>query len=91
MYLLQVILSPQAVMADGGAICPSGHLMVSTAAKELSVPVVYVAGAFTVTPLFAHNQRTVLNQQLSPADALPYNANINTSNVEVQYEVVLSY
>lgn len=44
---------------------------------------VCVTGAFTLTPLFAHSQSSVLNQLLSPADALPYNANINVNNVEV--------
>ncbi|KAJ1386375.1 hypothetical protein B484DRAFT_425949 [Ochromonadaceae sp. CCMP2298] len=81
----KVILSPQAVMADGGAISPSGQLMVCIAAREFSVPVVCVAGAFTLTPLFAHNQSQVLNQLLSPASALPYHANINVGNVEVTY------
>jgi hypothetical protein len=33
--LEQVILSPNAVTADGGAICPSGMLMVCVAAKVL--------------------------------------------------------
>jgi hypothetical protein len=46
--------------------------------------VVCVTGAFTLTPLFAHNQSAVLNQLLSPADAMPYNANINVDNVEVR-------
>jgi len=36
--------------------CITGHLMVAVAAKEFSVPVVGVAGAFMLTPLFAHNQ-----------------------------------
>ena len=50
------------------------------------MPVVCVAGAFTLTPLFAHNQDTVLSELLSPADALPYNAaNIKFDNVEVYY------
>mmetsp|Transcript_13483 Transcript_13483/g.22567 ORF Transcript_13483/g.22567 Transcript_13483/m.22567 type:complete len:404 (-) Transcript_13483:578-1789(-) len=84
----KVILSPQAVMADGGAICPSGQLMVCTAAKEFSVPVVCVAGAFTLTPLFAHNQSSALNQLLSPATALPYDANINVNNVEVMRALI---
>lgn len=48
------------------------------------MPVVCVTGAFTLTPLFAHNQSSVLNQLLSPADALPYNANIDINNVEVK-------
>jgi hypothetical protein len=57
--------------------------LVSCGTQELSVPVVCVTGAFTLTPMFAHNQSAVLNQLLSPADALPYNANINVNNVEV--------
>jgi translation initiation factor 2B subunit (eIF-2B alpha/beta/delta family) len=32
--------------------------MVAVAAREFSVPVVGVAGTFTLTPLFAHNQVT---------------------------------
>ena len=32
-FLCKVLLSPHAVIADGGAICSSGHLMVATAAK----------------------------------------------------------
>ena len=31
--LTKVLVSPHAVIADGGAICSSGHLMVATAAK----------------------------------------------------------
>jgi hypothetical protein len=34
----QVILSPSAVMADGGAIFGSGHLMVAIAAKVRPTP-----------------------------------------------------
>lgn len=53
------------------------------------MPVVCVTGAFSLTPLFAHSQSAVLNQLLSPADALPYNANINFNNVEVRVFVHL--
>lgn len=55
------------------------------------MPVVCVTGAFTLTPLFAHNQSSVLNQLLSPADALPYNANINVNNVEVSTIVLCTF
>jgi hypothetical protein len=51
--------------------------------------VVCVTGAFTLTPLFAHNQSAVLNQLLSPAEAMPYNANINVDNVEVCCKAVI--
>jgi hypothetical protein len=55
------------------------------------VPVVCVTGAFTLTPLFAHNQSAVLNQLLSPAEAMPYNANINVDNVEVCCNAIICH
>lgn len=36
-----------------------------------------------MTPLFAHNQRAVLEQLLSPAQVIPYNAPVNFDNIEV--------
>lgn len=79
----KVILSPHAVMADGGALCSSGLLMVATAAKEFSVPVVGITGAFTLAPLFAHNQTAALGELLSPASVIPYNSPAHFENVEV--------
>jgi len=79
----KVLFSPHAVVADGGAICRSGHLMVATAAKEFSVPVIGVTGAFLLTPLFAHNQNAALGQLLSPAISIAYNADVDFQNVEV--------
>lgn len=75
----KVIFSPMAVMADGGAICSSGHLMVAAAAKEHAVPVVGLTSAFMLTPLFAHNQETVLNQLKSPEGVIPYHAPVDLS------------
>jgi translation initiation factor 2B subunit (eIF-2B alpha/beta/delta family) len=40
----------------------TGYLMVATAAKEFSVPVIGVTGAFLLTPLFAHNQNAALGR-----------------------------
>lgn len=81
----KVLIAPQAVVADGGAVCSSGHLMVAVAAKEFSVPVVGVAGAYMLTPLFAHNQGAALGQLLSPSSVLPYDAldPVAFDNVEV--------
>ena len=73
----KVIFTPMSVMADGGAICSSGHLMVTTAAKEYSVPVVGLTSAFMLTPLFAHNQSSVLNQLVSPVGVIPYHTPVN--------------
>lgn len=79
----KVIMSTHAVMADGGAICINGNLMVAMAAKDFSVPVVCVAGTIQLTPLFAHNQVLALSQLLSPASIIPYNSPVNFENVEV--------
>ena len=70
-------------MADGGAICRAGCQMVAVAAKQFAVPVVGVAGAFSFTPLFAHNQTHVLNEMLCPADVLPYHSEVDLTPVEV--------
>jgi len=79
----KVIVSPHAVMADGGAICSSGHMMVARAAKDFSVPVVAVTGVITFTPMFAHNQSLALGELLSPASIIAYDADVNMENVEV--------
>ena len=79
----KVIMSAHAVMADGGAICVNGNLMIAMAAKDFSVPVVCVAGTVQLTPLFAHNQVLALSQLLSPASIIPYNSPVNFENVEV--------
>lgn len=79
----KVILSPHSVMADGGAICTSGHLMVAIAAKEFSVPVVGVTSSFSLTPLFGHNQSLALGELLCPASIIPYNSPVNFQNIEV--------
>lgn len=76
-------------MADGGAICSSGHHMVAVAAKEFAVPMVGVSGAFSFTPLFAHNQSHVLNELLNPADVVPYSSHINFQNVLVRHSTLL--
>ena len=79
----KVVISPISVMADGGAICASGHLMVAVAAKEYKVPVIGVTTAFMLTPLFSHNQQNVLNQLLSPMGVIPYDAPLDLDKVEV--------
>ena len=79
----KVVLAPLAVLADGGAMYSAGHAMVTVAAKEHNVPVVGLAAAFNLTPMFAHNQSETLGQLLSPSLSIAYNANICQENVEV--------
>lgn len=66
----KVVLCPQAIMADGGCITSAGHMMCAVAAREFSIPVVCLAEAFSLTPLFAHNQTVALQQLLCPAPAM---------------------
>jgi translation initiation factor eIF-2B subunit beta len=79
----KVIISPHAVLADGGLIASSGTEMVAIAAKDYCVPVICLATTFMLSPVFAHNHSEVLNQLLSPALIMDYNAPINSLNVEV--------
>ena len=75
--------SPHAVMMDGGCMTNAGNLMVAIAAKEFAVKVICLAGTYIMTPLFAHNQRNVLEQLLSPSNIIPYELSANFSNIEV--------
>ena len=46
--------------------------------------VVCLAGTYVMTPLFAHNQRSVLQQLLSPINIIPYELSTdNSNNIEV--------
>lgn len=78
-----VLVAPDAVTADGGAICKAGHLIVATAAKEHHVPVVGLSSTFLLTPQFAHSSHEGLGQLLSPSMIVQYNANLCQENVEV--------
>ena len=50
------------------------------------MPVVGVTAAFTLTPLFAHNQSAVLNQLLSPSSSIAYDSpNIDFNHVQVRF------
>lgn len=82
----KVLFSPQAVMADGGAICISGHAMIAVAAKEFSVPLLCVTGTYLLTPLFSHNQSETLSQLLCPFTSLDYS---QYSRLTASTEVVL--
>jgi translation initiation factor eIF-2B subunit beta len=78
----KVIISPQAVMADGGAIGRSGYSLVTMAAKDFSVPVLGIISMFSLTPLFAHNQSEVLGTLFSPASTVPYHTMMKEENVQ---------
>ena len=77
----KVILSPLAVMADGGAICACGHMRIAAAAMEFSIPVLCIATTYMLTPIFAHTQDQLLNQLKSPSDILSYSTDYNVDSM----------
>lgn len=54
----KVFLSSHAILADGGCLCESGSLLVATAAKAFSVPVLVLGGMFKLTPHYSVDQET---------------------------------
>jgi translation initiation factor eIF-2B subunit beta len=60
----KVILSSHAILADGGCLCESGSLLVATAARAFSVPVLVLGGMFKLTPHYSVDQET--NNSLIP-------------------------
>ena len=79
----KVVLSPHAVLADGGLIASSGSELVAVAAKDFSVPLICLATTFMLSPVFAHNHEEVLGQLLSPALVIDYDAAVNADRAEV--------
>lgn len=79
----KVVISPLAVLADGGMIAASGSEMVAIAAKDFSVPLVCLASTFMLSPVFAHNHAEVLSQLLSPALVMDYSTQFQADSVEI--------
>ena len=78
-------------MADGGAIATSGLSMLTIAAKEFSVPVLAINGIYLLTPLYSHNQTSVLGQLLSPTSMISYHNKMYSNNIEYyipQYDYI---
>lgn len=84
----KVILSPCAVLADGGLIASAGTEAVCIAAKDCSVPVLCLASTFMLSPVFAHNHGAVLHKLLSPALVMDYDSSVNSDGTEA---VVAAY
>ncbi len=83
----KVIVSPHAVLNDGGAMFTAGHTMTAVVAREYNVPVVGLAAVFHLTPMseqsYEFDQSKTFGQLLSPALAMAYNEPVYQDNVEV--------
>lgn len=66
----KVVISTSKVVANGGLITKTGTHNVALAAKEMSVPLVCVAGLYKLSPMYPHDLDG-LNDLLSPAQVLP--------------------
>lgn len=61
----KVIISTQAIMANGGLIAKNGAFQIALAAKEFSIPVIVVSAMYKLTPMYPFDPMS-LNELLSP-------------------------
>uniref|UniRef100_A0A7E4VRN4 Translation initiation factor eIF2B subunit beta n=1 Tax=Panagrellus redivivus TaxID=6233 RepID=A0A7E4VRN4_PANRE len=78
----RVVLSAAAILPDGSVVAPAGTLNVCLAAKRHSVPVVFCAGYYKLTPMFIPHLDE-FNVQGRPTDVLPASEALKFSNVSV--------
>lgn len=67
----KVVISASKVVANGGLIASTGIYNVALAAKEVSVPLVCLAGLFKLTPLYP-NDLDAFNDLIAPGPVLKY-------------------
>lgn len=78
----KVLISPQAVMWDGGIICKAGGQLLALAAKNFSVPFLVVTGVYKLRLEYAFDQST-FNRLLPPNRVFrPENGDL-IENIEV--------
>lgn len=79
----KVILGTHVILANGGMFAISGSLMVATAAKAHSTPVVVCAGQFKLTPLWnLYHEHGALDFG-NPSDVLGFENGDLVDKVEV--------
>lgn len=78
----KVILGCIAVLANGGIIGKCGSLVIATAAKQHSTPIVVLSGLYKLSPIFPYDVNS-LNELKNPQNVLPYNSSLNCPNVQI--------
>ncbi|KAL4510077.1 hypothetical protein ABPG72_010270 [Tetrahymena utriculariae] len=74
----KVFIGAHAIMKNGGVLGRNGILMLTTAAKAYSVPVIVLASAIKLTPHFPFEQNT-FNETLNPQEMLPNTVSYNNN------------
>jgi len=69
-----VLLGAHAVLANGGMLGACGTHVTALAAQRHAVPVVVLTGLHKLSPTFPHDPDVTLNELLSPALLLPFDA-----------------
>lgn len=95
----KVILGAHVILANGGMFAISGSLMVATAAKAHSTPVVVCAGQFKLTPLWNLYHEYGAHDFGNPSDVLGFENGDLVDKVDVvnpyydyvQPELVVAY
>lgn len=95
----KVILGAHVILANGGMFAVSGSLMVATAAKAHSTPVVVCAGQFKLTPLWNLYHEHGAHDFGNPSDVLGFENGDLVDKVEVvnpyydyvQPELIVAY
>ena len=67
-----VLNGAHAVLADGGVVTRVGVHAIAQAAAHHSVPFMVLTGLYKLSPLYPHDQATVINEYQSPADLVEY-------------------
>lgn len=65
----KVIISANAIMANGGLIASAGAFQICLAAREHSIPVIVVSAMYKLTPLYPFDPMK-LNELLAPSTIL---------------------
>ena len=78
----KVIIGCVAVLVNGGIIGQCGTLMLASAAKQHSTPIVVLAGLYKLSPVFPYDLNT-LNVLKNPQSVIPYDSHWNNENVQI--------
>ena len=75
----KVIIGTHSIMANGGLISFSGIYNICIAAQAFSIPVIFVAGTYKLTPYFPFDHQT-FNELYSPNTIFNKNFSCDLSN-----------
>ena len=78
----KVIIGCVAVLANGGIIAECGTLMLASAARQHSTPIVVLAGLYKISPVFPYDLNS-LNLLKNPQSVISYDSQWNCENIQI--------